>query len=131
MRTTRPLGISAAAPFLRWGARLLSAGILLFWGWFLIAHLFGEEGPPSRPRVWQDYAGLTAMVVALVGLALAWKWEVLGGLMTLVGFVILAVVSDLGIPASPFILWPITAMMFLTSAWLGAARRNDQAVIAL
>lgn len=69
------------------------------------------------------------MVVALVGLALAWKWEVLGGLMTLVGFVILALVSDLGIPASPFIPWPMTAVMFLASAWLGAARTNDQATI--
>jgi hypothetical protein len=113
-------------PVVRWGARILSAGILLFWGWFLIAHLFGEEGPPSRPRVWQDYAGLTAMVVALVGLALAWKWEAFGGLIALVAYVIMGVLNSLAL-GGPFILWPITAVMFLTSAWLGRVRRNDQA----
>jgi hypothetical protein len=117
-------------PFLRWGARLLSTGILLFWGWFLIAHLFGEEGPPSRPRVWQDSVGLTALVAALVGLALAWKWELLGGLMALVAYMILGVVNWRAL-GGPYILWPITAVMFLTSAWLSAARRNDQVARAL
>jgi hypothetical protein len=124
MQTTRPQGRSLALPVVRWGARILSAGILLFWGWFLIAHLLSEEG--LGPRVWQDYAGLTAMVVALVGLALAWKWELLGGFMALAAYVILGVVNWRAL-GGPFILWPITAVMFLTSAWLGAARRNDQA----
>ena len=125
MQTTRPLGISAAAPFLRWGARLLSAGILLFWGWFLIAHLFSAEGLLTRPHVWQDPAALTALVAGLVGFALAWKWEVLGGVMALVAYVILGVVNWRAL-GGPYILWPITAMMFLTSTWLGAAQRNDQ-----
>lgn len=126
MQTIRLQRLSLALPVVRWGARILSAGILLFWGWFLIAHLFGEEGPPSRPRVWQEYAGLTAMLVALAGLALAWKWEFLGGLMTLVAYVIGGLVNWRAL-GGPFILWPITAVMFLASAWLGAARWNDQA----
>jgi hypothetical protein len=108
----------------RWGARLLSAGILLFWGWFLIAHLLSEEG--LGPHAWRDYVVLTAVVVAPVGFALAWKWEVLGGLMALVAYAIMGVLNPLAL-GGPFILWPITAVMFLTSAWLSAARRNDQA----
>jgi len=27
----------------RWGARILSAWILLFWGFFIVAHLVGDE----------------------------------------------------------------------------------------
>src|SRR5262245_11726205 len=83
MQTSRPLGTSKAAPVVRWGARILSVPILLFWGWFLLAHLFGDGGRPSRPLGLKDHAILTAVVVSLVGLAVAWKWELLGGALTL------------------------------------------------
>lgn len=122
MQAKRPLGNSAAATVVRWGARLLSAGILLFWGWFLIAHLFSAEGLGAR--VPADYLGLTASVAGLVGLALAWKWEVLGGLITLVAYVILGVVSWRAI-GGPYILWPVTATMFMSSWWLHRAVQHD------
>src|SRR5262245_24365725 len=84
MQTTRLNGISPAFPAMRWGARILSVLLLLFWGWFLLAHLFGQGGRPSRPRLVEaDYAILTAVVVSLVGLAVAWRWERLGGTLSL------------------------------------------------
>jgi len=118
MQTTRPLGTSAAAPLVRWGARLLSAAILLFWGWFLIAHLFGEEARPSRPLAWEDSAILTALVASLVGLAVAWKWELLGGALTLAAVSICAF-FNWGVLAFPGTLIPVAAVMFVASWWLG------------
>lgn len=126
MQTTRPHGISLALPVVRWGARILSVAILLFWGWFLIAHLFGEEGRPSRPPVWQDYVGLTALVVSLVGLAIAWKWELAGGVMTLVA-VLTGAFVDWQVLTFPYTLIPIAGLLFLLCWWMSRAPRKEPA----
>ena len=99
----------------------MSVLFLLFWGFFLRAHLIGEEGHPSRPLNTNDYIGLASIVVSLVGLAVAWKWELTGGAMTLVAVLIGAVVNwrVLGFPGT---LIPIAAVMFLSCWWMSRAR---------
>src|SRR5262245_53664778 len=77
----------------RRSARILSALILSFWGFFIVAHLVGEEGRSSRPLVMSDYISLTAMVVSLAGLGVAWKWERIGAAMTLGAVLIGAIVN--------------------------------------
>jgi hypothetical protein len=115
---------------MRWGARLLSAGILLFWGGFIIAHLFGEGERSSRPPVMSDYIGLTAMGIALLGLAVAWKWELIGAVMALGGYGILALVNaDVLVLTGPYILWPIAAVLFLSSWWMHRAAQRDTATM--
>jgi hypothetical protein len=42
-------------PLVRWSARLLSALIVLFWGFFMVAHLVGDAGQASRPLTSNDY----------------------------------------------------------------------------
>jgi hypothetical protein len=121
---TRPQGLSLALPVVRWGARILSVAILLFWGWFLVAHLFGEASQPSRPLVVQDSAILASLVVSLVGLAVAWKWELAGGALTLAALSVCAV-FNWGVLAFPGILIPVAAVMFLTSWWMSRATRNE------
>jgi hypothetical protein len=108
----------------RWGARILSVPILLFWGWFLIAHLFGDAAPPSRPLVWADAVVLTAMVVSLVGLVVAWKWELMGGSLTLLALSVGALFTW-QILAGPYTLIVVAAMLFLACGWMSRARRND------
>ncbi len=71
-------GVSATAA--RWSARLLSGLILLFWGFFLVAHLLGEGGKPSRPLTIADYVIVASIVAALAGLAVAWRWELAGAI---------------------------------------------------
>lgn len=126
MQTTRPLGISAAATVVRWGARLLSAAILLFWGWFLVAHLLGDAARPSRPLHLTDSAILTAMVVSLVGLAVAWKWELLGGALTLAA-VAAGAFLNWGVLSFPGTLIPVAAAMFVACGWMSGRARNTQA----
>lgn len=57
----------------RWGARFMSALILLFWSYFIVAHLVGDAGRASRPLNLNDYISLTTMVLSLVGLGVAWN----------------------------------------------------------
>ena len=67
----------------RWIARILSIALLLFWGYFIAAHLAGGNKPAPRPLSPRDLAILAALLASLAGLAVAWKRERAGGLMTL------------------------------------------------
>jgi hypothetical protein len=126
MQPTRPLGTHPALPFVRWGARILSVPILLFWGWFLIAHLVGDAARPSRPLVPSDTVLLAAVVVSLVGLAVAWKWELLGGTLTLAAVAVGGFINW-QVLVFPYALIWVAALLFLACGWLSRARRNDPA----
>lgn len=110
--------VTRFAGILRWGARLLSGIIIAFWGFFLLAHLFGSAGSPSRPLVSADYLMLGALLISLTGLLLAWKWEAAGALITLVAFGIIAAVNW-RVVIFPGTLIPITAILFLIAWQLG------------
>jgi hypothetical protein len=116
--------VPMSATVARWGARILSGMILFFWGFFLIAHLVGDEGRSSRPLVWSDYAILTTLVVALAGLALAWKWELAGAAITLAAIAACAAVNW-KVLVFPGTLIPITAVLFASSWWIRRAPRHD------
>lgn len=100
----------------RWSARVLSALILLFWGFFIVAHLIGDAGAATRPLNFRDYLSLALVGGALSGLALAWKWELTGALITL-GSIALGVLMSWKILATPYAVMPVTACLFLLSWW--------------
>lgn len=102
---------------IRWTARVLSALIVLFFGFFLVAHLFGDQGQPSRPLVLSDYIILTTLITSLVGLMLAWKWEFVGASITLVAILICATVNW-KVFMFPTTLIPITALLYLFAFWM-------------
>jgi len=101
----------------RWGARTLSGLIVLFFGFFLVAHLVGDQGQASRPLVWGDYVILATLIVSLVGLLLAWKWEFAGAAIALIAILACAVVNW-RILVSPGALIPIVAVLYLLSSRL-------------
>ena len=98
----------------RWVARVFSGVIVLFFGFFLVAHLIAEQGQASRPLVWADYVMLATLVTSLVGLLLAWKWEFAGAALALIAILICAVVNW-RILASPGALIPLSAVLYLIS----------------
>ncbi len=67
---------------LRWTARLLAAGLFLFWGGFFVAHLvewFVKPFPATPPAfVW---LGQVAHLLILLGLLALWRWEVAGSVL--------------------------------------------------
>lgn len=105
----------------KWTARVLTCLIVLFFGFFLIAHLVGDQGRPSRPLNWSDYVILTTLVVSLVGLLLAWKWERTGAAIALIAIVICAVVNW-RVLVFPGTLIPLTALLYSLSWWLRRRR---------
>ncbi len=79
---------------IRWIARIWGTLVLLFVIFFLLMDIFGtgydEASGALSPR-----DGITFIFFPLstiVGLALAWKWEGLGGLITIVGVIGLLIV---------------------------------------
>ncbi len=105
----------------RWTARILSCLVVLFFGFFLIAHFVGDAGRPSRPLFWHDYVILTTLILSLVGLLLAWKWEKTGAAIALLAMMVCAVVNW-RILIFPGTLIPITALLYSVSWWLRRRR---------
>jgi hypothetical protein len=114
----------------RWGARILSALTLLFWSFFIVAHLVGDEGRASRPLNTGDYISLTTMGISLAGLGVAWKWERIGGAMTLVAVSIIAV-ANWKILTSLIAIIPITAILFLLCGWMSSTQMERQREIPM
>lgn len=100
----------------RWSARILSALIVLFFGFFLLAHLVGDQGGASRPLDWSDYVILATLVVSLAGLLLAWKWEFAGAAIALVAILVCAVVN--WVLVFPGALLPISSVLYLIAWWI-------------
>ena len=74
---------NGTVPIVRWIARTLSALILLFWGYFIVAHLFGTAAQSSRPLTARDFVQFAMVVFWLAGLAVAWRWELAGAVIAL------------------------------------------------
>jgi hypothetical protein len=113
----------SSATAARWCARLLSGLLLLFWGFFLAAHLLGDEGRPSRPMTAADCAIVASLVAALAGLAVSWRWELAGAVTTLLAIVVCAALNW-KVLVFPGTLIPVAALLFLTAWWISHRRRG-------
>ena len=101
----------------RWTARVLTCLIVLFYGFFLVAHVVGDADRSSRTLNWSDYVILTTLIVSLVGLLLAWKWERAGATITLIA-IILCALANWKVLIFPGTLIPLTALLYSLSWWL-------------
>ena len=63
-----------------WLARALAGLLILLFGVFYGAHLLGGSSPP-----WTLQSG--ALLLAVVGLGVAWRWELAGGVTVVLGVV--------------------------------------------
>lgn len=88
--------------------------------------MLGDAGDPSRSLTWIDYVIVGAMLVSLIGLAAAWKWEAAGAITALLGAAVGAAINWKTL-ISPGVLIPINAILFITSWWLNRARNDDHA----
>ncbi len=114
------LVLSRTEKTVRWIARILSALIILFWGVMIVGSF------SSRPLPMHDRMGLTLMFAWLLGLALAWKWELAGAALTLAAFLIQAFFINWRVVAGLGMLPPITALLFLLCWWVGRQSRQDK-----
>ena len=103
MKTAKPV---------RWTARILSVPILFIWAFFIIAYAAGPER--SLPTNLPEGVAYVAMIVSLVALAVAWRWELGGSILALVAVAIGAAYNWRGW-LSLAIIVPIDAVLFLLS----------------
>ncbi len=64
---------------LLWIARVWAALMVVFMIFMLIAHLFGDEPGQVTGLTIRDWLMIPSMIISIIGLALGWKWERLGG----------------------------------------------------
>ena len=103
------------ATILRWTARIL--GTVLVGLTLLIAIGEGMPNPFTQPFV--IGIGFLALALVLLGILLAWRWEFLGGIMSLVGWVLFFLAERVSLRQSVFIaLLGIPSLLFLGSWFL-------------
>jgi hypothetical protein len=96
----------------RWILRGLSGLIIVFSLLMFIGETFLDEktaGPLTNNAILQ----LSIAGIGLTGLGIAWKWELTGGIIALVAYLVLAIVNYrvLGFPL--VYIWPITAILYI------------------
>jgi len=111
------------ATVIRWIATVLGSLIVL-----LIVLMTLAEGIPSPSSLTAAERLLFfAVIVMLVGLVSAWKWKLVGGLLTICGYVFFAIVEKEILLPWVFLLILITGGLFLLS-W-SLKRRGRPAVM--
>jgi hypothetical protein len=106
----------------RWVARILSALFII-----LCLILFAGEGvfrdPGSPPLTTSAIIQLTIMGIGLAGLALAWKWELIGALVALAAYVVNILVNPKAVAVFPI---PFLALLFFVCWWLDRRRKGNR-----
>jgi hypothetical protein len=97
---------------LRWVLRGLSGIIILFSLLMFIGETwFGEN--PGEPMSSNAILQLSVAGIGLIGLGLAWKWELIGGIIASTAFVALAIINPSVLETSLLFIWPLTAVLFI------------------
>jgi hypothetical protein len=99
----------------RWVAHVLSVLVLFFFAVMFGGELMQGRTPDLKP---QEILFFAAMAVQLIGLLIAFRKEMLGGLMVLVGFLLHAVVMPRSALNPFFAVLPFTGLLRLSCAWL-------------
>jgi len=93
----------------------------------MLAFFIGEGllGDNSKPLETTAIIQLSMAGIELVGLALAWKWEAIGGSITLIVFVCKGIMNPRAF-ALPLMLIPFAAILFLLSWWISRKSKTPE-----
>lgn len=96
----------------RWTARILSVPVICVWAFFIIAYAIGPER--SLPGNASDFIAYVAMITTIIALAVAWRWELAGSILSLAAAAVAAAVHPHSFWSATIIM-PINAFLFLLS----------------
>jgi hypothetical protein len=109
----------------RWIARILSGLFIILCLMFFVGEalvpLILFPAPDATPLTGNAMLQLTLTGLSLLGLALAWKWEAIGGSIALAAYVIVGIINPRAFIIFPV---PLSALLFLACWWM--KRRRDQ-----
>ncbi len=94
---------------LRWLTRIL--GILLIF--VIVLFAVGERLPNPFALTANEQLGFVALIIMLTGLILAWKFEGMGGLLVIIGYIFFVALNSKILGAGVFMIFPIVGLSFL------------------
>jgi len=98
-------------------ARIMSAIIVAFALMMFIGETMeSAKRGTSSPMTTYTIIQLALFAIGLLGLALAWKWELLGGIISLLAFIILFIVNPAAL-LLPMFIFPANAIIFIAVAY--------------
>ena len=98
----------------RWTLRILSAIFIVFFLLMFIGETFFQDDDlHGKPLSTDAILQLLVMGVGMIGLALAWKWELAGGIIALAAYIGLTIINPEVLQFSLLYLYPATAILFI------------------
>jgi hypothetical protein len=105
---------------LRWTARILSLVFVAFCLFIFIGEsIQSQHRPGSEPLTANAAVQLVVAAISLLGLLLAWKWELVGGIVALVAYFLVGLINYQALAIFPV---AITAILFL-NCWSMSRQR--------
>jgi hypothetical protein len=101
-----------------WLTRVFSSLLIVFSLFVIGVGLYTV--PRSEPSA-TSIIGFSMIGLCVIGLGLAWKWELTGGIIALAAFVGISILEPSGLGNPLVYLYPATAILFIV---LWAKRRN-------
>lgn len=92
-----------------WAFSGLIIGFFLFM--FIGETFWGEN--PGKPMTAYEILQLSISGVGLIGLGLAWKWELTGGIISTAAFGLLAIINPIVLKFSILYIWPLVGLLFI------------------
>lgn len=109
---------------LRWILRGLSGLIIAFLLLMFIGETFFGENP-GNPLTNNAILQLSVAGMGLIGLGLAWKWELSGGIISFAAFCALCIINPEVLNFSLLLIWPVTAILFIV-LWFVSKTANTK-----
>jgi ribose/xylose/arabinose/galactoside ABC-type transport system permease subunit len=107
--------------WIRWTVQILSLLFVAFYLYIFIGEaLEGRSRPNNPPMATRAVVELTIVGVSLLGLLLAWKWELAGGTVALAAFVLACLINHRLLVFYPV---AIAAILFLACGWFSRPHR--------
>lgn len=99
---------------LRWTIRILSGISILFILFMFIGEtFFSPESLNEKPMSTNSIIQLSLMGISLIGLGLAWKWELTGGIIALAAYAVLGIINPGTLNLSLLLIYPAIAILFI------------------
>jgi hypothetical protein len=108
---------------MRWFARIISLLFILVTLFFFSAEELFRDHPRTAPL---PIAPLVLGAFLLVGLGLAWKWELLGALIALASFAGISVLNPDALTKRLWYIFPAIAILFLLCWWSSRTPRRPK-----
>jgi len=100
-------------------ARVLSLVIIVLMLSFVIVYIFFPEHSYSFSNLEQNQLAIILVsALIFIGLALAWKWELFGALISLLGFIGVGILYPYMLTMPIVYFFPLAAILFIVSWWM-------------